>query len=147
MGYKILPLNSWKKLDLRKIRLFKVLGQQESQFWDSHLGVLGKKWHLDVVPIERHKIHYREGSGASSQRLWVVWSLCLRLSLLSFLNHFHSICINCPLFLVVQVDIMLNFHVWVHLRPILELQHTFLPLKCCELGNMPQLYYFFVVSF
>ncbi len=40
-----------------------VLGQQESQFWDSH---------LDVVPAKRHKVYYSEGSGASSQRLWVV---------------------------------------------------------------------------
>ncbi len=31
-----------------------------------------KKWHLDVVPVEKHIIHYRTGSGASSQRLWAV---------------------------------------------------------------------------
>jgi hypothetical protein len=28
-----------------------------------------EKWHLDVVPIERDKIYYREESGASSQKL------------------------------------------------------------------------------
>jgi len=32
----------------------------------------GEKWHLDVVPPERHKIYYREGSGAYSQRLRAV---------------------------------------------------------------------------
>jgi len=31
---------------------------------------LGEKWHLDVIPVERHIMYYREGSGASSQRLW-----------------------------------------------------------------------------
>jgi len=33
---------------------------------------LGKKCHLDVALVESQKIYYREGSGASSQRLWVV---------------------------------------------------------------------------
>jgi len=32
-------------------------------------GNLGKKCHLDVAPVESHRIYYREGSGASSQRL------------------------------------------------------------------------------
>ncbi len=31
-----------------------------------------KKCHLDVGLMESHKIYYREGSGASSQRLWAV---------------------------------------------------------------------------
>jgi hypothetical protein len=41
-GYKILPSHSKNRLDLRKIWTSKVLGQQKSQFWDSHLGLLGK---------------------------------------------------------------------------------------------------------
>jgi len=36
------------------------------------LGSLGEKWHLHVVLAEKHKIYYREGSGASSQRLQAV---------------------------------------------------------------------------
>jgi hypothetical protein len=32
----------------------------------------GKKFHLDVAPMKNHRIYYREGSGASSQWLWVV---------------------------------------------------------------------------
>jgi hypothetical protein len=105
-----------------------------------------EKWHLDVVPIEKHKIYYREGSGASSQRLWAVWSLCLKLSLISPSCHFHSICTNRLLFLVVQVNIILNSHLWVRLNPILEFQHALLPLKCCKLGNMPQFFSSFVIS-
>ncbi len=32
-------------------------------------GSLGKKCHLDVAPMENHRIYYMEGNGASSQRL------------------------------------------------------------------------------
>jgi hypothetical protein len=84
-----------------------------------------EKWHLDVVRTERHIVYYREGSGASSQRLRVVQSLCLRLclksSLLSPPHHFHSTYTNRPFFLVVQVDLILNFRLWVLPNPILEL--------------------------
>ncbi len=41
-SYKMLPSHFQKKLDFKKIWVAKVLGQQESQFWDSHSGVLGK---------------------------------------------------------------------------------------------------------
>jgi len=68
-GYKILPLYAQNQLDLRKILVFKVLGQQASQFWNSHLGIVGKKCHLDVAFMERQKTYYKEGSGASFQRL------------------------------------------------------------------------------
>jgi hypothetical protein len=36
------------------------------------LGSPRKKCHLDVALAKSHRIYYREGSGASSQRLWVV---------------------------------------------------------------------------
>jgi len=60
-----------------------------------------EKWHLHVIPIERHKIYYREGSDASSQRLWAMKSLCMRLFQLSPSHHLHSTCTNYPLLLVV----------------------------------------------
>jgi hypothetical protein len=65
--YKILPLHAPNTLFLRKIECPK--------FWDiknPNLGSLGKKCHLDVAPTESHIIYYRDGSGASSQGLWVV---------------------------------------------------------------------------
>jgi hypothetical protein len=37
-----------------------------------NFGSLKKKCHLDVTPIESHKVYYREGSDASSQRLQAV---------------------------------------------------------------------------
>ncbi len=50
--------------------------------------------------------------------------MCLKLSLLSPPHHFNLTCINFLFFLVVQVDLILNFCLWVHPSPILELQHT-----------------------
>jgi hypothetical protein len=135
-GYKILPSHSWKRIDLRNIWTSKILGLP--------FGNLEKKWHLDVVFVGRHKIYYREGSGASSQRLRAMWSLCLRLSLLSSPHHFHSTCTNHLFFLIMQVDII--FFLWICTSPILELQHAFLPSKCCKLKNVPQFLFFSVVS-
>jgi hypothetical protein len=107
----------------------------------------GEKWHLDMIPAKRHKVYYREGSGASSESLQAVWSLYLRLFVLSSLHHFHSTYTNRPLFLVVQVDLILNYYLWVRLRPISKLQQALLPLKCCELASVPQLFFSSVVSF
>jgi hypothetical protein len=36
------------------------------------LGSLGKKCHLDVASVDNYIIYYKEGSGASSQRLWAM---------------------------------------------------------------------------
>jgi hypothetical protein len=71
-GYKILHPHAPNKFDLRKIWMSKVLGQQKSPFWDSYLGVPGKKCHLGIACTKSHRVYYREGSGASSQRLRVI---------------------------------------------------------------------------
>jgi len=75
-------------------------------------------------PTERYKVYYKEGSGASSQRLQAMQSLCLRFSLLNPSHHFHSTYTNHLLFLVVQVDPILNSRLWVRFNPIWKLQHT-----------------------
>jgi hypothetical protein len=85
------------------------------------LGSPTKKCHLDVTLTKSHKVHYKEGSGASSQRLQVMWSLCLKLSLLNPPYYLHSICINRLLSLVVQVDLILNSYLWVCFSPIPKL--------------------------
>jgi hypothetical protein len=66
----------------------------------------------------------------------------LKFSLLSPPHHFHLTCTNCPLFLVVQVDFILNSYLWVHPNPILEFQHTLLPPKCYELRACPNSFLF-----
>jgi hypothetical protein len=124
---------------------------ERPKFWNNKspssrtIRVPVEKWHLDVISIEKHIAYYREGGGASSQKLQAAWSL--KLSLLSMFHHFHSTYTNCPLFLVVQVGIILNFWLWVHPSPILKLQHTLLPLKCHKLRSMAQLFFSYVVSF
>jgi hypothetical protein len=47
-------------------------GYNKSPNFGTVFGSLGKKCHLDVAPMESHKVYYREGSGAFSQRLQAV---------------------------------------------------------------------------
>jgi hypothetical protein len=56
----------WKRMGVQSFRTTKVpvLGLP--------LGRPKEKWHLDVVPMERHIVYYREGNGVSSQRLRAV---------------------------------------------------------------------------
>jgi len=37
-----------------------------------HLGVPRKKCHFNVAPTKNYRVYYKEGSGASSQRLRAV---------------------------------------------------------------------------
>jgi hypothetical protein len=102
------------------------------------LGSPRKKWHLDLTPMENHKIYYREGSGVSSQRLQVVQSLCLKLFQLSMLHHLFSTCIDHLFSLVVHVDFISKFCLWVRLnaptRPptpkVLQARECALTLGC-----------------
>ncbi len=72
--------------------------------------------------------------------------MCLKLSLLSLPHHLCLIYINHLLSLVVQVDFILNFCLWICFNPILEFQHTFLPQKGFKLGNVLWLLYFSTIS-
>jgi len=53
----------WKYMNVQSYGIVKVpiLGLR--------LGSPKEKWHLNVILVERHRIYYREGNGASSQRL------------------------------------------------------------------------------
>jgi hypothetical protein len=45
------------------------------KFWDNNSPICGipkKKCHLDVAPMESHKVYYKEGSGASFQKLRIM---------------------------------------------------------------------------
>jgi hypothetical protein len=54
------------------VQSFGIIGVPILGFPLGNLENLKKKCHLDVAPIESHRVYYREGSGASSQRLWTV---------------------------------------------------------------------------
>jgi hypothetical protein len=65
------------KILLRVIRYFLLILKnliwnryKRPKFWDNKS--LREKWHLDIIPMERHKLYYKERSGASSQRLRAV---------------------------------------------------------------------------
>ncbi len=105
--------------------------------WDSHLGVLGKNDIWVLVPWARHRVYYKgEGGGFPQVRIMVslmsTWLLVvhmctkvLQLRINQLFIWFMQVSIN---------ELLINLP-----SPILELQHTPLPPKCCKLGNAPQL--------
>jgi hypothetical protein len=109
------------------------------------LGSPEEKWHLDVVLAERHIIYYREGNGASSQRLWSMWRLCLRLFLLSPPHYFHSICINHLFSWLCRLISSWIFACEFILILILELQHILLTLEVLWVKERTPTYFSFNV--
>jgi hypothetical protein len=109
-----------------------------ARFRDSHLGVPGKKSHLDVDSVASHIVYYKGEGGDFSQVQAMVSLMCL--------------CY--PWFVLAPKVLQLctNHFVWVVCRPmwVSEACQLFLvpsrssntplyPSKCCELGSMPQL--------
>jgi hypothetical protein len=70
-GYKIFPFHASNKFFEKKMNI-QSLGTTKISILGLPFGSLGKKCHLDVAPMETHRIYYKEGSGASSQRLWAM---------------------------------------------------------------------------
>jgi hypothetical protein len=98
----------------------------------------GTKWHSGVGLVAMHIGYYKGESGVSPKfgPWWVLW-VCVCLWLVNAPK-----CCNYPLtnLLFGLYRSMWVFEVLVNLpSPILKLQHTPLPLKCCEPGNAPKL--------
>jgi hypothetical protein len=95
-------------------------------------GSLGTKCHLDVAPMERRKEYYK-GEGGGFPQVWAVVSLVSPRLLMA-----HPSTQKCWNYALTNVLFGLCRFEWVNklfvilLSPILELQHTFLPPKCCE---------------
>jgi len=64
-GYKILPLHSQNKLDLKIYECPKFWGNKSPNFEIPILESWGKVT-FEYSPAKKHKIYYKEGSGASS---------------------------------------------------------------------------------
>jgi len=109
-----------------------------ARFWDSHLGVLGKKSHLDVGSVASHRVYYKR-EGGSFPQVRAMMSL---------------VCPCCPWLVLGPrvLQLCTNHFVWVVYRPMWmsEACQLFLvpswnsntplyPSKCCELGNVPRL--------
>ncbi len=146
---QVLQLSSKPHLNRRFSR--KVMGPQSCnnpsfgnfeiptwEFQDSHLGVLGQN---DIwVLVSWLGIKYTiKGKVMVSPKFGLWWILWVRVCL--WLVHAPK-CYNYTLFNLLfglcrsmwVIELFVNF-----LNPILELQHALLPVKCCELGNAPQL--------
>jgi hypothetical protein len=102
------------------------------------LGSPGTKSHLDVGPMERHRVYYK-GEGGGFPQVWATVSL---------------MCPCCPWFVLAprMLQLCTNHFVWVVCRPmwVSEACQLFLvpsrssnmpfyPSKCCELRSVPQL--------
>jgi hypothetical protein len=75
-----------------------------TRFWDSHLGILGKKNHLDVASAASHKVYYK-GEGGGFPQAWAVVSL---------------VCLCCMWFILTPkvLKLCINHLVWVVCRPM-----------------------------
>jgi hypothetical protein len=102
------------------------------------------KWHLGAGPVVKHKIHYKgEGGGFPQVR-----------AVLSLMNLVNPFCpwliyaLKCYNYALTNLLFGLCRSMWVSevfvnlLSPIPKLQHTLLPLKCCNLTNVPNSFSF-----
>jgi hypothetical protein len=90
--------------------------------------------------MAKHKVYYKgEGGGFPQVRavvsLWVcvcLWFVCApKCSNYALTNLWFGLCRS-----VWIIELLVNLH-----NPIWELKHALLPLKCCELGSVPQLFF------
>jgi hypothetical protein len=129
-----------KNYGLTKSRGFQLL-----EFQDSHLGVSGENdiWVLAPWLSTKYIISGKVVVSPKFGLGWILW-VCVYPWLVLTLKTF-KLCINQLVIWFVQVRVS-NWCLSFFLVPILELQHAPLPLKCCELGNVPRLLTFLQFS-
>ncbi len=98
----------------------KVLRQQKSQFQDSHLGVQGKS-DIGCSPRKEAQSILWGGEWYLLPKVASCVKLVLQVVLTKSIACFHWTCTYCLFFLVVQADLILNYHLLVRCSPILEL--------------------------
>jgi hypothetical protein len=107
------------------------------EFRDSHLGVLRQNaiWMWASWRVVENTIKGKVVASPKSEPWWVLWirvcpCLVLAPKMLKLCTNQH---------VVWFVQIQMNKLVVILPSLILELQHAFLPPKCCELGSVPRL--------
>jgi len=127
----ILLESSWRELQLcfrpHLFRNPKSQKFQPAQFQDSQSGVPGEKSHLDVGFVASHRVYYKGEGGGFPQVQAVMNLVCPCCSWLVLAPKMLQLCTNHFVWVVCRP-------MWVNealtlLSPILELQHTPLPLK------------------
>jgi hypothetical protein len=120
---------------------------QQSQlagFWDSHLGVPGKKSHLDVGSVASHRVYYKREGGGFPQVQAVVSLVCPCCPWLVLAPRVLQLCTNHFVWVVCKF-------VWVSeacqlfLVPSWSSNTPLYPSKCCELRSV--LRFFFLPLF
>jgi hypothetical protein len=100
---------------------------RRARFRDSRVGVPGEKSHLDVGPVESHKVYYK-GEGGGFPQVRAVGVLCVRVARGSSQ---HQRCSNYAL--TTLCGLCAGPCEWISLSilpsPVPELQHAPLPLK------------------
>jgi hypothetical protein len=119
----------------------KLWGSRESQltrFRDSHLGVPGKKNHLDVGSVANHRVYYK-GEGGGFPQVWAVVSLvCPCCSWLVLTPKVFQLCTNHFVW-VVCGPVWVSEACQLFLVPSWSSNMPLYPSKCCELGSVPRL--------
>jgi hypothetical protein len=109
-------------------------------------GSPGTKCHLDVALMERHKIYFK-GEGGGFPQIRAMVSLVNPRLLMARPNTKSAQTMHWPMCcLVLCRSKWVNKLLVILPSPILELQHTPLPPKCCEPRSVPQILALFLFS-
>jgi len=96
------------------------------------------KWHLGAGLVARHKVYYKGEGGGFPQVRALMNLVSPTLHVVHPCNKVLQLRTNQLVVWFVQVRVS-NWCLSLFLVPILELRHTLLPPKCCELGSVPQI--------
>ncbi len=108
-----------------------------ARFRDSHAGILGKKSHLDVGPVERCRVYYKGEGGGFPQVQAVVSLLCPCCSWVVLAPKVFQLCTN-HLVCVVCRPMWVSEAFQLFLVPSRSSNTPLYPSKCCELRSVPQ---------
>jgi hypothetical protein len=109
-----------------------------ARFRDSHSGIPGEKSHLDVGPVERCRVYYKEEGGGFPQVQVVVSLVCLCCLWLVLAPKVFQLCTN-HLVWVVCKPVWVNEACQLFLIPSRSSNTPLYPSKCCELKSVPRL--------
>ncbi len=138
----LLQIASRSELCTRSYAPSKSRESQLAGFRDSRTGVPGEKNHLDVGSVESHRVYYKGEGGdfPKSEPWWIKWVQGCPWPFLA--PKVLQLCTNHFVRVLCKPMWVSEWSLSTLPSPIPELQHAPLPLKCCELGSVPRLLLF-----